>query len=281
MTESENNSQPDVIVLEAGRGYRDYWSDLWDFRELFFFLAWRDVLVRYKQTTIGLAWALLRPLLTLIVFTLVFGKIANLPSGNSPYAVMVCAALLPWQLIANALNEASNSMLANANLVSKVYFPRLIIPASAIAASLVDFAVSIVLLLALMLFYGIAPTWRLAAIPVLTLMAIAAAFGFGALFTALIVKYRDFRYVIPFVVTLGVYVSPVGFSSDIVPASWRLLYSINPAVAIIDGFRWAILGEGVKMYWPGFLVSSSVICAGCFVGIRYFRATERGFADVI
>jgi lipopolysaccharide transport system permease protein len=281
MKPSANSFTPEVVVLEADRGYRDYWVDLWSYRELFFFLAWRDVLVRYKQTTIGLAWAVLRPLLTIAVFTVVFGRIARLPSGEAPYAVMVCAAILPWQLISSALSEASNSLLSNSNLITKVYFPRLIIPASSIVTSVVDFAVSSILLVALMVYYGMIPTWRVLALPVLTLMAVAAALGYGALFTALTVRFRDFRYVIPFILTLGIYVSPVGFSSDIVPAEWRLLYSANPSVAIIDGFRWSILGGKTAIYWPGFLVSLGTIIAGCFVGIRYFRRTERTFADII
>ena len=282
MKQSVNSFAPEVVVvLEANRGYRDYWSDLWSYRELFFFLAWRDVLVRYKQTTIGLAWAVIRPLLTIVVFTVVFGRIARLPSGEAPYAVMVCAAILPWQLLSSALSEASNSMLANSNLITKVYFPRLIIPASAIVTSVVDFLVSSMLLAALMVYYGMVPTWRILALPIFTLMAAAAALGFGALFTALTVRFRDFRYVIPFILTLGIYVSPVGFSSDIVPPEWRLLYSVNPSVAIIDGFRWSILGGKHELYWPGFLVSFGAIVAGCLVGVRYFRRTERTFADII
>jgi lipopolysaccharide transport system permease protein len=280
MKAGESSSARDVVVLEAGRGFRGYWTDLWAYRELFFFLAWRDILVRYKQTAIGLAWAVIRPLLTLGVFTVVFGRIAGLPSGDLPYAVMVCAAILPWQLLSNALSEASNSMLANSNLITKVYFPRLIIPASSIMSSVVDFLVASTLLVALMSYYGIVPSLRVLALPLFVLMAIATALGYGALFTALTVRYRDFRYVIPFVVSLGLYVSPVGFSSEIIPAQWRPLYSVNPSVAIIDGFRWSLL-DNAQMYWPGFFISLGSIVAGCAIGIHYFRRTERSFADVI
>ena len=274
-------SASDRLILRAGGTRHRYWSDLWRYRELFYFLAWRDLLVRYKQTVIGIAWALIRPLLTIVVFTIVFGKIAKLPSGDVPYAVLVCAALLPWQFFSNALTDASTSILANANLVTKVYFPRLIIPATAVVTNLVDFVISSVLLAALMAYYGISPGWRILALPAFTLMAMAAALGFGAWLTALNVKYRDFRYVIPFILTLGLYVSPVGFSSDVIPGPWRVAYSLNPMVGVIDGFRWALLDGDTHIHWPGFLVSASVCLGGLAAGIGYFRATERKFADVI
>ena len=281
MTSRSRAPAPARLVIEAGRAERQYWSDLWRYRELFYFLAWRDILVRYKQTAIGVAWAVLRPLLTMIVFTVVFGGLANLPSDGVPYPVLVCAAILPWQLFANALSESSASLVTNAGLVSKVYFPRLIIPASAMVTSLVDFAVSAVLLVALMAWYGIHPGWRIVTLPLFVIMAIAAAFGVGLWFTALNVKYRDFRYVIPFVVTFGLYVSPVGFSSTLVPDEWRLVYSANPMVGVIDGFRWSLLGGGVPLHWPGLALSLAVIAAALASGIRYFRSTERSFADVI
>lgn len=274
-------STPETLIIEAGRVDRHYWHDLWRYRELFYFLAWRDILVRYKQTAIGIAWAVIRPLLTLIVFTIVFGKIAKLPSGQVPYAVLVCAAILPWQFFANALTESSGSLVGNANLISKVYFPRLIIPASAIVTSFVDFLISFLILLALMLWYGLMPDWRMLTLPAFVLITVATAMGFGLWLTALNVKYRDFRYVIPFVVTFGLYVSPVGFSSDVVPDEWRLAYSINPMVGVIDGFRWAILGGKSAIYWPGLLLSLCVVAVLLFTGLRYFRRTEKSFADII
>ena len=272
---------PERLVIEAGRAERRYWADLWRYRELFYFLAWRDILVRYKQTAIGVAWALIRPLLTMIVFTVVFGRIAKLPDGGIPYVLLVCAAILPWQFFSNALSESSASLVSNANLISKVYFPRLIIPATSIVTSLVDFAISFVILVALMLWYGVLPDWRLLTLPFFILIALAAALGFGLWLTALNVKYRDFRYVIPFVVTFGLYISPVGFSSDIVPGQWRLLYSINPMVGVIDGFRWAVLGGKFALYWPGFLLSLFMVVLALWTGVTYFRKMERSFADII
>lgn len=269
------------IIIEAGRAERQYWRDLWNYRELFYFLAWRDILVRYKQTVFGVAWALLRPLLTTVVFTVIFSKVCKLPSGGAPYAILVLAAMLPWQFFSNALAEASNSLVANSNLVSKIYFPRLVVPASAVITSLVDFLIAGAFLVVLMVWYQYAPDWRVVFVPVFTLMAFGAAMGAGLWLAALNVKYRDFRYVVPFIVQFGMYVSPVGFSSDVVPAEWRLLYSLNPMVGVIDGFRWAILGGATELYWPGLLLSLGSIVALLFTGIQYFRRTEQSFADVI
>lgn len=271
----------DPLVIEAGRAERHYWRDLWRFRELFYFLAWRDILVRYKQTAIGVAWAVIRPLLTMIVFTVIFGKVAKLPSDGVPYAVLVCAAILPWQFFATSLSESSGSLVANANLISKVYFPRLIIPVSAVVTSLVDFLISLAILAGLMAWYGMVPSWRILTLPAFVALAMAASLGFGLWLTALNVKYRDFRYIVPFIVTFGLYISPVGFSSNIVPEEWRLLYSINPMVGVIDGFRWAILGGNSTLYWPGFVLSLVVVGVALLTGISYFRKTERSFADVI
>jgi len=271
----------EVLVIEAGRTDRHYWADLWCHRELFYFLAWRDLLVRYKQTAIGVAWAVLRPVLTMLVFTLVFGKLAKLPSGNVPYPILVFAALLPWQLFSSAFSEAGNSLISNANMISKVYFPRLIIPAGAVIVSCVDFMISLVILAALMVWYDIAPDWRILVLPLFVLIALVAALGAGIWTAALNVRYRDVRFVIPFVVQLGLYVSPVGFSSSLIPEQWRLLYSVNPMVGVIDGFRWAILGGETPLYWPGILLSLSFNVAVLATGIRYFRATEKTFADVI
>lgn len=270
-----------TLVIEAGRAERHYWKDLWRYRELFYFLAWRDILVRYKQTTIGLAWALLRPLLTMLVFTLVFSKLAKLPSDGVPYPILVFAALLPWMFFANAFTEAGNSLISNANMISKVYFPRLVLPTSAVIVSFTDFLISAVIMAVLMAWYGYVPDWHIITLPLFILVAFAAAMGAGLWIAALNVKYRDFRYVIPFIVQLGLYISPVGFSSTIVPEQWRLLYSINPMVGVIDGFRWAILGGTTPLYWPGFLISLALVFAIFVTGIIYFRKTEKSFADVI
>lgn len=275
------SSAPETVTIEAGRADAHYWRDLWAFRELLVFLAWRDILVRYKQTVIGIAWSVIRPLLTMIVFTIVFGKLAGLPSNGVPYPVLVFSALLPWQFFANSLSDSSNSMLSNAGMISKVYFPRLIVPASSIVVSLVDFCITFCLLLAIMFWFDVMPTWRMLLLPVLLLLALATALGAGLWFAALNTKYRDFRYIVPFVVQFGLYVSPVGFSSDIVPERWRLLYSLNPMVAVIDGFRWAIIGGEAKIYWPGFAVSVGLMTLLLVTGIMYFRKTEKTFADVI
>jgi lipopolysaccharide transport system permease protein len=271
----------DELIIEAGRAERQYWRDLWRYRELFYFLAWRDILVRYKQTVIGIAWALIRPFLTMVVFTIVFSKIAKLPSGGAPYPILVFAAMLPWQFFANALSEASNSLIGNANLISKVYFPRLIVPAGAVITSFIDFLISAVFLVVLCIWYRFLPDWRLLTLPLFTLIAFAAAMGTGLWLAALNVKYRDFRYIVPFIVQFGLYISPVGFSSTIVPEKWRLLYSINPMVGVIDGFRWAIMRGQTAIYWPGFTLSVGLILVMLYTGIRYFRSTEKTFADVI
>ena len=269
------------LIIEAGKTEGQYWKDIWRYRNLFYFLAWRDILVRYKQTAIGIAWALLRPFLTMVVFTIVFGKLAKLPSEGVPYPIMVFAAMLPWQFFANSLSEASNSLIGNTNLISKVYFPRLIIPASSVITSFADFLISVVILAALMVWYQFVPGWRLITLPLFTGIAFAASMGAGLWLTALNVKYRDFRYIVPFIVQFGLYISPVGFSSTVVPDKWRLLYSVNPMVGVIDGFRWAILGRDAHFYWPGFLLSLALVAIIFLTGIWYFRKTERTFADVI
>lgn len=269
------------LVIEAGKTERHYWKDLWRYRELFYFLAWRDILVRYKQTAIGIAWALIRPLLTTIVFVFVFGKLAKLPSDGVPYAVLVFAALLPWQFFANAFVEAGNSLISNANMISKVYFPRLVVPASAVIVGLVDFLISGVMLAGLMLWYDVAPDWRIMTLPLFLAIAVVAAMGAGLWIAALNVKYRDFRYIVPFVVQFGLYASPVGFSSAIVPEQWRLLYSLNPMVGVIDGFRWAILGGENHLYWPGMVLSIVLLLVTTITGVLYFRKLEKSFADVI
>ncbi len=272
------------LTIEAGRTESQYWKDLWRYRELFYFLAWRDILVRYKQTVIGMAWALIRPFLTMVVFSVVFGQLAKLPSEGAPYPILVFAALLPWQFFANALSECSNSLIGNANLISKVYFPRLIVPASAVIVSFVDFLVSGMILLGLMAWYNFVPSWRIVALPLFIGIAFAASMGAGLWLAALNVKYRDFRYIVPFIVQFGLYISPVGFSSSIVFErfpQWGWIYSLNPMVGVIDGFRWAILGGNFNLYLPGFMLSMGLVALLFVSGVWYFRKVERTFADVI
>jgi lipopolysaccharide transport system permease protein len=269
------------LVIEAGRTEQQYWQDLWRYRELFYFLAWRDILVRYKQTAIGIVWALIRPFLTMVVFTVVFGRIANLPSEGVPYPILVFSAMLPWQFFANSLSECSNSLIGNANLISKVYFPRLIVPTSAVVVSFVDFMISGMILLALMAWYNFVPSWRILTLPLFIGIAFAASIGAGLWLASLNVQYRDFRFIVPFIVQFGLYISPVGFSSSIVPQEWRFIYSLNPIVGVIDGFRWAILGGDSHLYLPGFLLSLGLVALLLISGIWYFRKMERKFADVI
>ncbi len=269
------------IVIEAGKIHQRYFRDLWIYRELFLFLAWRDILVRYKQTIIGIAWSVLRPLLTMIVFTIVFGKLAKLPSDGAPYAVMVYCAMLPWQFFSNTLNEGGNSLISNSNMISKVYFPRIIIPTSSMIVSLIDFLISFVILILVMAIYLFVPNWKIVLIPLFLVLAMITSLGVTYLISALNVKYRDFRYVLPFIIQFGLYISPVGFSSAIVPVKWRLLYSLNPMVGVIDGFRWCIIGTENIIYWPGFCLSICVAIIMFLTGFTIFRKTEREFADVI
>jgi lipopolysaccharide transport system permease protein len=274
--------QTTLIVLEAGRSERHYWLDLWRYRELFAVLAWRDLSVRYKQTVIGVLWALIRPVLTMVVLTVVFGRIAALPSdGTTPYALMVFAGMLPWTFFSSGLAEASNSLINNANLISKVYFPRLLVPAATIAVAFVDFLVSFCILIALYVWYKFTPGWQIAALPLFVLVAFLASLGPALWLTAFNVKYRDFRYVIPFIVQFGLYISPVGFTSGVIPDNWRLLYSLNPMVGVIDGFRWCLLGGQSQLYLPGLLISLAVTALFLWLGIRQFRRTENTFADLI
>ncbi len=273
------NTEP--LVIQAGRTESQYWRDLWKYRELFYFLAWRDILVRYKQTVVGIAWALIRPFLTMIVLTVVFGTLAKLPSNGVPYPILVFAAMLPWQFFSNSLSECSNSLISNSNLISKVYFPRLIIPTSSVIVSFVDFMISGIILLGLMTWYNFVPGWRIFTLPLFILVAFAAAMGAGLWLAALNVEYRDFRYIVPFIVQFGMYISPIGFSSSIVPEQWRLIYSLNPMVGVIDGFRWAILGKNSDIYWPGFSLSVALVILILISGVWYFRRMERTFADVI
>jgi lipopolysaccharide transport system permease protein len=272
----------DEIVLEAGRAERQYWRDLWQYRELLQVLAWRDVSVRYKQTLLGIAWAVLRPFLTMAVFTIVFGKLAGLPSvGSAPYALLVFAGTLAWTFFSSALNDSSNSVLNSSNLISKVYFPRMIIPVSVVAVALVDLAFSLVVLLGLFVWYKYIPGWQLALLPAFVLLGFAVSLGPGLFLAALTVKYRDFRFITPFIAQLGLYISPVGFSSEIVPSSWRIFYSLNPMVGVIDGFRWCVLGGSYQLYLPSLVLSIVGAVFFMWLGVRQFRRTERSFADVI
>jgi lipopolysaccharide transport system permease protein len=258
-----------------------YWADLWRHRELFYFLSWRDIVVRYKQTVIGIAWSVIRPLLTMLVFTVVFGRLAKFPSGGVPYPLLVLAGLLPWQLVATSMADASASLIANANLLTKVYFPRLVIPASSVMTGVVDFAISMAILVVMMAYYRFVPPLQILLLPAFVVLATAFSLGVGLVFCALNVKYRDFRYIIPFLLQLGLYISPVGFSSGAIPQKWRLLYSLNPMAGIIDGFRWAILGGENQIYMPGLLLSVLVSALLLWYGIVMFRRTERTFADII
>jgi lipopolysaccharide transport system permease protein len=272
----------DVIIIEAGRRERHYWLDLWRYRELFRVLAWRDLSVRYKQTVIGVLWALIRPVLTMLVFTIIFGQIARLPSdGTAPYPLMVLAGILPWSFFSSGLSEASNSLINNAHLISKVYFPRLIVPTASVVVAFVDFLISFSILVLMMAWYQFLPGWQILVLPVFVLLAFFASIGPALWITALNVKYRDFRYVIPFIVQFGLYVSPVGFSSSVVPEQWRLLYALNPMVGVIDGFRWCILGGQSKLYLPGLAISIGVTAFFVWFGIQRFRKMENSFADLI
>jgi len=276
-----SDAHPRTLVIEAGQTEHQYWRDLWRHRELFLFLAWRDVLVRYKQTVFGIAWAWLRPLLMMLTFTLVFGKLAKLPSGDVPYPILVYCALLPWQFFASAFIEAANSLISNSNLISKVYFPRLIIPAGSVLVSFVDFAVAAILLIIMMFWYHVVPDWRIVTLPFFMLIGILVSVGFGVWVAALNVRYRDFRYVVPFIVQIGVYVSPVGFSTSVVPEKWRLIYDLNPMVVVIDGFRWALLSGNAPLSWDEIALSCVTTLTILWIAIRYFRKTEQSFADVI
>lgn len=274
------------ISIEAGRGERQYWRDLWRYRELFYFLAWRDILVRYKQTVIGVAWAALRPLLTVVILTFVFGRMARMVPGEYPAPLYIFCGMLPWGFFANAFSESGNSLVSNAGMISKVYFPRLVVPFSSVITSFVDFLISVVIMAAFMIYYHFAPEWRytpgwsILSLPLFMFLAFAAAFGGGLWISALMVRYRDFRFIVPFVVQLGLYISPVAYDVAKVPEAWRPLYALNPMVGVIGGFRWAILGEP-NVYPPSYYISAVIVALVIATGVSYFRKTERTFADVI
>lgn len=269
------------LVIEAGYTERQYWRDLWRYRELFYFLSWRDLLVRYKQTFVGVGWSLIRPLLTMLVLTVVFGKIGKMPSGGLPYPLLVLCGMLPWQFFSNAMAESGNSLVSNSNLISKVYFPRLVITVSSVITSFVDFLISAVFLLGLMIWYRYVPPLVVILLPFFVLLVFGASLGVGLWIAALMVKYRDFRFIVPFLVQFGLYISPVGFQSSVVPIRFRLLYALNPMVGVIDGFRWCLLGARSSIYWPALAVAIIEVTLLVASGIWYFRKTEQTFADVI
>jgi lipopolysaccharide transport system permease protein len=272
------------FVIEAGKSERHYWADLWKYRELFFFLSWRDILVRYKQTVIGILWALIRPLLIIVIGTVIFSKMTLTSTDNLPYAVLICAATLPWQFFASAMSESSNSLIVNSNMISKIYFPRIIVPASAVIVSFTDLLISLVILAGLMLWYHVLPTWRLATLPLFTVLAFFSSFGVGLWLSSLNVKYRDFRYVIPFMVQFGIFISPVFFTTAKFHENHGelagRLYDLNPMVAVIDGYRWA-LGDTAAFNFNGLITSLVVTALLLISGVKYFRATEKSFADII
>jgi lipopolysaccharide transport system permease protein len=271
-----------VLVIEPGRAERHYWLELWRYRELFLMLAWRDLSVRYKQTIIGVLWALIRPLLAMLIFTVVFGHIAKLPSdGSAPYTIMVFAGILPWTFFSTGLAEASNSLINNSRLISKVYFPRLLVPAATIGVALVDFLISFCILIGLFAWFRFIPGWQIVLLPAFALLGFLTSLGPSLWIAALNVKYRDFRYVIPFVLQFGLYISPVGFSSTVVPAQWRLLYSLNPMVGVIDGFRWCILNGQSEVYLPSLASSVGITVFFLWFGISRFRKMEKDIADLL
>ncbi|MGC2615282.1 MAG: ABC transporter permease [Terracidiphilus sp.] len=274
-------AETDTIIIEAGRAERQYWRDLWRYRELFAFFVWRDLLVRYKQTVVGVSWSLIRPLLTMLVLTVVFGRLGKMPAGGVPYPLLVLCGMLPWQFFSNSMNESSNSLISNASMVSKVYFPKLVMTVSTIMVNLADFLISVAFLAVLMIWYHYPPTLEVLALPFFVLLMIGASIGVGLWVAALMVEYRDFRFIIPFVVQFGLYLSPVGFQSSVVPAKFRLLYALNPMVGIIDGFRWSLLGAKGGIYLPAVAISIINTILLIVSGIWYFRKTERTFADII
>jgi lipopolysaccharide transport system permease protein len=268
------------LVIEPGMTAKNYWRDLWHYRELIYFLAWRDTAVRYKQTGIGIAWALIRPALTMLVFV-GFRRLIGFPPGSVPEPILVFAAVLPWQFFSSALSEAASSLIGNANLISKIYFPRLLIPLAAVVTTVIDFAITLALLLLLMLWYRFLPGWQLAGLPFFLFLAFGLSLGLGLLFAALNVEYRDFRYIVPFLVQFGLFVSPIAFSTNDVPPQWRALYALNPMVGIIDGFRWSLLGGRVGLDTQSVAISLAVTAAVLMLGLWYFRRVEHSFADRI
>lgn len=276
-----NTEQEFDLIIESNKGKKHYWKDVWKFKGLLYYLSWRDILVRYKQTVVGVSWGILKPLITVAIFTIIFGYIAKLPDKGVPYPLLVFSAMLPWQFFVNSFSDAGNSLLANSGMINKVYFPRVILPASSILVGLIDFFISFIILCGLMVWYHFIPGIRMLTLPFFILLALVAAYGAGLWVAALNVKYRDFRIIVPFIVQIGLYISPVGFSSTVVPEKYRLLYSLNPMVGVIDGFRWAILGGENKVTVESILLSVTISVLLLIIGIKYFRKTEKTFADVI
>jgi lipopolysaccharide transport system permease protein len=272
---------PREVILEPGRVARNDWQDLWRYRELFYFMAWRDILVRYKRMTIGFAWAILRPLLTMLIFTLVFSKFAKLPSNGMPYPILVYTAMLPWQFFATAFTDAGNSLTNKESIITKIYFPRLIIPTSAVMVSFVDFLAAGTMLALLLAWYQFVPSWNIVALPLFIGMVFLTVLGAGLWFSALSVQYKDFRYVIPFVVQIGLYLSPVGYDISLVPEKWRLIYALNPMVGIIEGFRWSILGRMSPGFEIDVALSMAIMSLLLLGGMAYFRKIERSLAELL
>ena len=273
--------RPDITVIEPSRGWISLQlADLWQYRDLLFFLAWRDISVRYKQTALGAAWAIIQPFFSMVVFSLFFGRLAGLSSDGVPYPIFSYAAMLPWTYFSSAMSSSSNSLVGNANLLTKVYFPRLVIPLATVIPPIVDFIIAFVVLLGMMVYYHITPTWNVLWLPAFLLLALVTALGVGLWLSAMNVKYRDIRYAVPFVVQFWMFASPVTYSSSIVPAQWRVLYGLNPMAGVIEGFRWALLGTATT---PGPIVAASAAAAVLLLvsGAFYFRRMEKTFADVV
>jgi lipopolysaccharide transport system permease protein len=270
-----------VIRIEPSRGWVSVkLSELWTYRELLYFLVWRDVKVRYKQTVIGIGWTILQPLTTMLIFTMIFGNFAKVPSDGVPYPVFVYTALLPWNLFAGALNRCTVSLVGNANLITKVYFPRLIVPASAIISGIIDFAIAFVFLLGMMLWFNIVPTWDAIALPIFLLLTLITALAVGLWLSALNVRYRDVGHTIPFLIQVWMFLSPVAYPASLVPEKWRLLYSLNPMAGVIEGFRWALVGKESPAF-ELIAISTGIVVALLLGGLVYFKRMERTFADVI
>lgn len=269
------------LTIRPSRGWVSLrLKDLWEYRELLYFLVWRDMKVRYKQTVLGVTWAILQPFMTMVVFSIFFGKLAKVPSDGIPYPIFVYCALLPWQLFANALTASGNSLVSNQGLITKVYFPRLVIPISVVLAGLVDFGISLLVLLGMMFYYGIVPTTAVLVLPFIILFAIATALAVGLWLSALNVKYRDVHYTIPFLTQFWLFVTPVAYPSSLVPEAWRILYGLNPMAGVVEGFRWALLGKagGVGMLMTVSVLAVTILLFG---GLLYFRRMERTFADIV
>jgi lipopolysaccharide transport system permease protein len=270
------------LILEPKRIEKEYWKDLWRYRELFAILAWRDIAVRYKQTAIGVTWAFIRPVLSMLVFTVIFGKLAKLPTdGDAPYAIMVFAAMLPWQFFSSALGSVSGTFITGAGLFRKVYFPRLIAPAAAVITSMVDFVISFLILLVLMIWYGYMPSWRLLTLPFWLLVVFSFSMGLGLLIASWMVRYRDMGFIVPFFLQIGQYISPVAYSTSIIPNEWRFIYGLNPMVGVIEGFRWAILGKSAVVDKTSMCISLLSVSILLIVGFQRFRSTEKTFVDVV